>query len=164
MASWNVNLGAGGFGRLAKIVMIKELAAEGVDLLALQEVWPGALIGLTGEDGFAHTFMRPSPSGEPPKASAILASTRLSPVGTAHTLPAKSVPRVHCANRRTPPFPARRCPRVPERGRGSPTRPSLVMKGSPVRVRASALGRFAGTSSVAATLTAALRVRNGYIF
>jgi hypothetical protein len=51
--------------------MIKELAAEGVDLLALQEVWPGALIGLTGEDGFAHTFMRPSPSGEPPKASAI---------------------------------------------------------------------------------------------
>ena len=77
MASWNVNLGAGGLGRPAKVATVKKLAAEGVDLLALQEVWPGALAGLTGEDGFAHAFIRPSSSVKFPKASAILVSGRV---------------------------------------------------------------------------------------
>ncbi len=39
---------------------------------------------------------------------------------------------------KTPQFAANTCPRVPARGRASLTRPSLVMKGSAVRVRASA--------------------------
>ena len=39
---------------------------------------------------------------------------------------------------RTVSFPARTCPRAPLRGRAFPTRLSLVMKGSPIRVRASA--------------------------
>jgi hypothetical protein len=97
MASWNVNLGAGGLGRPAKVAMIKKLAAEGIDVLALREVWPGALVGLTGEDGFAHAFMRPSPSSKFPKASAILVSRQLGPVGPARTLRANTLPAPHKA-------------------------------------------------------------------
>ena len=47
---------------------------------------------------------------------------------------------VHTETRETVRFPARTCPRSPADGRASFTRPSLVMKGSAVRVRASALG------------------------
>jgi hypothetical protein len=40
----------------------------------------------------------------------------------------------------------------------------LVMKGSPVRVRASAFGAIAGTFVCPGNTEGALRVRNGYIF
>ncbi len=46
---------------------------------------------------------------------------------------------VHSGSRETVRFPARTWPRGPASGRASTTCPSLVMKGSPVRVRASAL-------------------------
>src|SRR5215211_807313 len=51
---------------------------------------------------------------------------------------AQSGTRVHSEGGRTVLFPARTCPRVSASGRASLTRLSLVMKGSPVRVRASA--------------------------
>ena len=52
---------------------------------------------------------------------------------------ARAGTRVHCVSCGTGRFPARTRPRVPASGRACPTRPSLVMKGSAVRVRASAL-------------------------
>jgi hypothetical protein len=63
--------------------------------------------------------------------------------------PGTRVPELAPSNSRTP---ARMCPRVPASGRAFPSRLSLVMKGSPVRVRASAFSAFAGTSSALATL------------
>jgi len=50
---------------------------------------------------------------------------------------------------------------MPARARPSLTRPSLVMKGSPVRVRASALGSLAGLSSALATVEGGSQVRDG---
>jgi hypothetical protein len=52
---------------------------------------------------------------------------------------ARAGTRVHCWSGVATSFPAETCPRVPASGRASPTCLFLVMKGSPVRVRASAL-------------------------
>jgi hypothetical protein len=60
-----------------------------------------------------------------------------------------NIPDVHQPStrlRQTFSLPARTCPRVPASGPASPTCPSLVMKGSPVRVRASALASLAKTN------------------
>lgn len=97
MVSWNVNLGAGGARRPAKVALIRQFAAEGADIVALQEVAPGGLAGLVGQGGFAHAFLRPSPTGEFPKASALLVSERLHPVADAQTLPPNSLPAPHKA-------------------------------------------------------------------
>src|SRR5918996_5755707 len=60
-------------------------------------------------------------------------------VQNGYVSPGTAGTRVHPKSSRTAQFPARTCPRVPARGRPSLNRLPLVMKGSPVRVRASAL-------------------------
>ena len=83
-------------------------------------------------------------------------------VQNGYVSPGTAGTRVHPKSSRTAQFPARTCPRVPAR---PPTCRPLVMKGSPVRVRASALQAvLQGFLPPPATPERTLRVRNGYIF
>ena len=57
---------------------------------------------------------------------------------------ARAGTRVHRSRRETAQIPARTCPRVPARGRPSPSRRSLVMKGSRFESGRRLFGRFPG--------------------
>lgn len=71
---------------------------------------------------------------------------------------ARAGTRVHSSRAETARSPGKACPPVPARGRASVTRLSLVMKGSPVRVRASAYKSPAKCYvALPATTTACLR-------